>query len=152
GMSAPPPPPPTARAAGAGRPAHNPLPQDKLHALDLSPCFGNMSFADKTRLLEVATQKHLAAGGGLGKEGQISDQLWVLVTGKVRITQRGILLAEREGPLTLGEAALMEQEPRAATMTITEEAHVLEFERARLLAFLEPHMRNPAAQVFRAIA
>jgi len=107
---------------------------------------------DKTRLLEICKQRRYSPGEVLAREGEIGDHFWVLVTGKIKLTERGVFVIERKGPLTLGEAALMEQEPRAATITIVESAHVLEFERARVLAFFAPYMQNPAAQLYRAIA
>jgi hypothetical protein len=129
-----------------------PLPQAKIQALDLSPCFGQLSFADKTRVLEIAQGRRLAPGEILAKEGELGDKLWVMVSGKVAISEKGVLLAEREGSITLGESALMESERRSATVKAIDTVHVLEFDRARLLAFFEPHMRSPAAQVYRAIA
>lgn len=138
--------------SGAPISAPRPLPQAKVQALDLSPCFGELSFSDKTRLLEIARQRRLAPGEVLAREGEVANHLWVLVSGKVRITEKGVPLAERAGPATLGEAALMEQEPRSATVSAIDEVHVLEFDRSRVLAFFEPHMRNPAAQMYRAIA
>ncbi len=144
-----------AGATGAPQPPAKPAglpPFAKIAALDLSSCFGQLSFADKTRLLVIAKMRSLGAGDVLAREGEAAEHLWVLISGKVRISEKGVPIADRNGPLTLGEAALMEMEKRSATVTAVDTIHVIEFERAKLLAFLEPFLRNPAAQIFRAIA
>lgn len=100
-------------AAPASRPGSQtavpaaPLPQAKIQALDLSPCFGQLSFPDKTRILELAQQRRLGPGEVLAREGEIGDKFWVMVSGKVRITEKGTLIAEREGAATLGESSTL---------------------------------------------
>lgn len=58
----------------------------------------------------------LAAGQTLFNEGDQGDKMYVLLEGKADIFINGTVVEEAEPGALIGEIALIEQEPRAATV------------------------------------
>lgn len=59
---------------------------------------------------------HLAAGEALFKEGEHGDKMYVLQSGKAEIYVKGKLVEEAWVGAILGEMALIDDMPRAATV------------------------------------
>lgn len=51
------------------------------------------------------------------REGDLGDDMYIIVTGSVEVTKAGKLLAHIEAVAPIGEMALVEDEPRSATVT-----------------------------------
>jgi serine/threonine protein phosphatase PrpC len=110
--------------------------------------FGNLEYLDILELLGRFGERHVDAGEVIFKEGSVGDELYVIVEGRVEIRAQKRLLRILEAGLHFGEFAMIDRQPRSATVTAIEPTHLLvlsqeQFERlkredpARALAFYE---------------
>lgn len=111
---------------------------------------------------EIFDHLELPAGAVLIEEGQSGDEMFVLVSGRVRVT-KSMLLKDMVLPLAVvdnprkvlatldgsrhpvfGEIALIDQDTRSATVTVLEDAEFLRTDRTRFfsLAEREPLLAN----------
>jgi CRP/FNR family cyclic AMP-dependent transcriptional regulator len=94
------------------------------------PLFVDLGRRDLVRLGAVCRQREYAAGETLVRQGEAGAGLYVIISGRVRVTQRTAEGAERDlGPLgpgeVFGEMALLDDMHRSATVTATAPTRVL---------------------------
>ena len=89
----------------------------KVQALKGAPLFDSLSRKDLTQLARVSEDLEVEPGTVLCKEGEIGQEFFVIVDGKVKVTRKGRRIAMRGSPDFLGEIALLEELPRTATVT-----------------------------------
>jgi NTE family protein/lysophospholipid hydrolase len=124
----------------------------------LNALFGELD-ASALQDLEAALEWVEVAGGQtLFHQGDRSDDLYIVVNGRLRITvQNGDLagegrVLEEPGPgMAVGEIALLTREPRAATITAVRDSDLLRLRREAFDALLERHPRA-MMQIVRAAA
>jgi CRP-like cAMP-binding protein len=63
------------------------------------------------------------------REGERGESLYALVSGQVAVSRQGQLLAVLEAGQFFGELAVITQDPRSATVTVTEPAELLRLDR-----------------------
>lgn len=82
--------------------------------------FADLPDRDLARICDEAQEVHLDPGDVLFHEGDPGDRAFVVVTGQLEIhkaaDRRQILIAVRAEGEVIGEMALLEQEPRSATV------------------------------------
>jgi CRP-like cAMP-binding protein len=97
------------------------MPSDpKLDLLHSVPLFARLGKSDLQRLGQLADEVDLAAGKVLMREGEYGSEMFIVVSGNVRIEQSGQKVAELGPGDWLGEMALLSEGPRTATATATE--------------------------------
>ena len=77
----------------------------------------------------VASEEHFDTGDPLMREGEVGDSLYLIVEGTVRVHkgEREIVrLGERE---CVGEMAILDSEPRSASVTAVQDTLALRIER-----------------------
>lgn len=82
--------------------------------------FGAFAVLDevtRARLLADATRVSFAPGSDVIREGDPGDAVYAIVGGRVRVTQRGTVVASPRAPLVVGEMAVLSDEARSATVT-----------------------------------
>jgi CRP/FNR family cyclic AMP-dependent transcriptional regulator len=89
----------------------------KVQALKGVPLFQSLSRKDLTQLARVSEDLEVEPGKALCKEGEVGQEFFVIVDGKVKVTRKGRRLATRGGADFVGEIALLEDLPRTATVT-----------------------------------
>jgi CRP/FNR family cyclic AMP-dependent transcriptional regulator len=97
---------------------------DKAGVLGRVPLFQNLSKRDLARVSRIADEARCEPGKVLMREGASGREFMLIVEGSVRIMRRGMLIAHRGPGEFLGELALLDGEPRTATV-ITDEACTL---------------------------
>ena len=82
----------------------------------------------------------LAAGQVLFREGDAADSMFAVIEGKVDIVIHGQLVETVEAGGVFGEMALIEDQPRNATATVTAAAKVVKIDRKRFMFLVQ---QNP---------
>jgi CRP/FNR family transcriptional regulator, cyclic AMP receptor protein len=89
----------------------------KVQALKGAPLFDSLSRKDLTQLARVSEELEVEPGKVLCNEGEIGQEFFVIVDGKVKVTRKGRRVATRSSGQFVGEIALLEDVPRTATVT-----------------------------------
>jgi CRP/FNR family cyclic AMP-dependent transcriptional regulator len=123
----------------------------KVQALKGAPLFEGLSRKELVQLARVCEGLVVVPGKVLCKEGQIGQEFFVIVEGKVQITRKGRPLATLNSGDFLGEIALVTELPRTATVTAESPVRLLVLTRRDFLGVLD---NNPIVErkVLRALA
>jgi signal transduction histidine kinase len=112
--------------------------------LDATKLFQGLSSEEFRPIAALAQSRKYAAGQTVFQEGDPGDGIYVILEGKVQIAvgqgQQRILTVLSEGEF-FGEMAVVDCEPRSATVITVEEAHLYFIPRDPLLRLLETSPR-----------
>jgi CRP/FNR family cyclic AMP-dependent transcriptional regulator len=116
-----------------------------LEALRSVPLFASLTDAAATELRELLTIKNAAAGTQLFHKGDTGDAMYLIETGRVRISivdddQKEITLAELAQGDFFGEMSIIDGRQRSADTTVIEDARLAVLSRPNFLSFV---MSNP---------
>ena len=95
------------------------------------PLFRSLARDDRERLVADTTDHHYVPGQDIIREGDPSDRVFVVVSGRVRVletspeTQTEVLLAELGPGEVFGELGILREQPRSATVVAVETTHCL---------------------------
>jgi CRP-like cAMP-binding protein len=130
-------------ADGSGkRPADSPAAPARpagREAIDLIasvPLFASLSRRHLGHVAGVATTKRYAPGSALALVGKPADAFFVILDGRVRVEAPGRPIELAAGDF-LGEMALIDGEPRSATVVALADVFVLMVPRSKFLKLLE---------------
>jgi len=116
-----------------------------LEALRSVPLFASLTDAAATELRELLTIKNVAAGTLLFHKGDTGDAMYLIETGRVRISiidddQKEITLAELAQGDFFGEMSIIDGRQRSADTTVIEDARLAVLSRPNFLSFV---LSNP---------
>jgi hypothetical protein len=114
---------------------------DTLREISL---FRHLTMRELLAVMEILRIETFARGKRVMTEGEISDSLYVVLSGRLEVTRHGSHLAELGVGTHFGEMALLNQRPRAATVVAKEAARLLVMDRTN---FNELVRRNPTLGV-----
>lgn len=103
--------------------------------LEQVPLFAGLSRRHLGRVASVAAPKHYLAGAALVRVGAPADAFYIILDGDARVDIPGGAVALAPGDF-FGEMALIDGEPRAATVTAVTDMVVLVIPRSKFLALL----------------
>jgi CRP/FNR family transcriptional regulator, cyclic AMP receptor protein len=89
----------------------------KVQALKSAPLFDGLSRKELIQLARVSEDLEVEPGKVLCKEGEIGQEFFVIVDGKVKVNRKGRRVTTRSSGQFVGEIALLEDVPRTATVT-----------------------------------
>ena len=92
----------------------------KLDLLHSIPLFARLGKSDLKRLGQLADEVDVKAGKVLMRQGEFGSEMFVVVSGAVRVEQNGETINELGPGAWLGEMALLSEGRRTATVTTTE--------------------------------
>jgi CRP-like cAMP-binding protein len=105
--------------------------------------FAALSAQSLTNLASYGKFEEVAAGTQLVREGGTQDRLFVVVSGKVALTARrgtkDVPVSEAHSGECLGEAALLEPSPSAATLRVMENSVLWSLDITGLRIFISDH-------------
>lgn len=119
---------------------------DKAKALRQSPLFELVSNAELDVLGELSKPVRFARGEAIFTEGEVGASLYVLVSGEVEVVRRAPDGAEKplavlDAPAVFGEMALIDREPRSATVRARSDCVALQLT-AENFATFRKHSRD----------
>lgn len=104
---------------------------DHIELLQRMPVFGGLREAALRRLLDHALPVHKARGEAFFLEGDTADAMYVLESGRAAVTKRWgggeFLLHELAAGDCFGEMALMDLQPRSASVRALEPCEAIQF-------------------------
>jgi CRP/FNR family cyclic AMP-dependent transcriptional regulator len=123
-------------------------PSNLLQRLRSVPILAVLADAELAALTALMTQRRANAGETLVAEGEVGDEMLILLQGQVRLTKRTLddesytvaLHDEGETPI-FGEQALLDSDRRAATIEATRACELLVLTRERFERFGDEHPR-----------
>lgn len=83
------------------------------------PFFSNLSDETLKKIIFLFEQVILKKGDVLIKEGDHAEKMYVIIAGEVEVTMNGRHVATLSGHDFFGELALITNEPRTASVTVT---------------------------------
>jgi CRP-like cAMP-binding protein len=109
--------------------------RETIALLEQVPLFSGLSRRHLARVARVAAPKHCLAGAELVHVGASADAFYVILDGDARVDIPGRAVALEPGAY-FGEMALIDGEPRAATVTAVTDIVVLVIPRKKFVALL----------------
>ena len=108
--------------------------------------FGSLADVDLDRLVEITTVKQLAAKETLFHKGEHAIALYGVMKGRLKASASGadgkeVVFGLMDPGEVIGEIALLDSEPRSATVVAMEASELLCLDRRDFLPFLEKHPR-----------
>ena len=122
---------------------------DRRDVLKGIPLFEGMSDRELDMLLALTTTKKLKKRAYLFRKGDPGNALFAVLEGRLKATGEGrdgkeMVFSVMDPGEVIGEIALLDQQPRSATVQAVEDVTLLTLHRRDLLPFLE---RNPKAAI-----
>jgi CRP-like cAMP-binding protein len=106
---------------------------EKVLFLDSAPLFAGLSGEELAALAQITLEQEYQPDEVLFEEGQHPDHLYIIVSGKVEVFHR---VGERERPVAylgekecVGEMAILDDEPRSASVKAVEPTLALKVDR-----------------------
>ena len=97
-----------------------------LKSIDL---FRALPSEELAQIAEIAEEQPLAAGDPVFGEGEPGDALYLIVEGRVKVHKGDKQLVQLAVRDVFGEMAVLDSEPRSASVTVIEDAVVLKIGR-----------------------
>ena len=106
--------------------------------------FSSLSGADLDRLVEITSVRQLRAKQTLFHQGENAVSLYGVMNGRLKASAAGadgkeVVFALMDPGEVIGEIALLDSEPRSATVVAMEKSELLCLDRRDFLPFLEKH-------------
>lgn len=108
-----------------------------LEILRHVPLFAHCSDEDLARIARAADEIQVDTGRVLMSEGDIGREAFIVIDAEVEVTIGGKLIATLGAAEPFGEMALIEREPRNATVTVTKPGAVLVIGQREFAGLLE---------------
>jgi len=94
------------------------------------PLFADLSPADLKQVAAIASEELFGDGDVMAEQGEIGAEMFVIVSGEVRVTvaadgKADCEIARRKPGDVVGEMSIVSHEPRMASLTAVGEARVL---------------------------
>jgi CRP-like cAMP-binding protein len=113
---------------------------EKVLLLQDVDIFEHTSTEDLSHIAAIAEEIEYQSGDIIFKEGEISDSMYVVIQGKVRLTRddKEIMIAGKMQ--AFGTWALFDDEPRVATATALESTQLLRINKEEFIDLLADHV------------
>lgn len=100
------------------------------------PLFGSLTATELAEIARMAEVRLIEQGEAIMTEGAMGDGFFLLQSGELRVSAGGTFLTTLRPGACIGEMAVLEPGPRAATVTATRSSELLCFDRKRFEALL----------------
>jgi serine/threonine protein phosphatase PrpC len=101
----------------------------RMEALKGMPLFRYLTYKELVRVMNICQSREVAPGVGIIGEGETGDELFVIVSGKVRLHKGGETITELAAGQHFGEMALVDNSPRMASAEAVEPSRMLAIRR-----------------------
>jgi len=97
---------------------------DKVVLLKALSVFNAIAHEELVEVATLLTDRWASSGERIVEQGELGDCLYIIALGGVRVHDGERTLAHLESKQFFGELSLLDAEPRAASVTATEETHL----------------------------
>lgn len=101
----------------------------KLDILHKMPLFRFLTYQELVRVLNITDVREYATGDSVVEEGEEGDELFIVLTGKVRVHSGEAVYTELGQGQHFGEMALIDKAERSASVTAAEDSKLLSIKR-----------------------
>jgi CRP-like cAMP-binding protein len=108
----------------------------KRDVLMKMPLFARLDERELLRVMQVAEVSAYKPGETVVREGDRGDELFIMLSGRVRVSRGEAVLTEFGQGEHFGEMALLRSMPRSATVTAVEDSELISVRRADFFAIL----------------
>jgi serine/threonine protein phosphatase PrpC/CRP-like cAMP-binding protein len=98
---------------------------NRIEVLKRMPLFKHLTYKEVMRLLNVTTVKDYAPGENLITEGADGEELFIVLSGRLKLQKGGALITHVMRGAHLGEMALVDRSPRSASAVAEEPSRAL---------------------------
>ncbi len=99
--------------------------QNKVEVLKGMPLFRHLSYKEIMRVLNITQVREYKAGDPIIKEKETGEELYVILSGAVKLHKDGAFITQLSRGAHFGEMALVDRSPRSASATAEEPTRVL---------------------------
>jgi len=117
-----------------------------MQALKKVPLFKHLTFHELLQVMDLTSIRSFEKGQGIVAEGDLSDTIFVSISGTVEVVKGGRKIAELPASTVLGEMGLIDSEPRSASIVAAGPTRLLAICRKDFFALLRRE-RTLAAKV-----
>ena len=98
---------------------------DRILFLRHVPLFAALSPADLKQVAAIASEEVFLDGEVIAEEGEQGDAMFVIIAGEVRVCLNDVEVARRVSGEYVGELAVINREPRIATLIASDDVRTL---------------------------
>jgi len=103
--------------------------QLKLEVLKGMPLFRYLTYTELVRVMNITEMREVAAGEAVIREGEAGTEMFVLLSGAVRLHQEDAVITVLGKGDHFGEMGLVDRTPRSLSATVTEACRLLVIKR-----------------------
>jgi serine/threonine protein phosphatase PrpC/CRP-like cAMP-binding protein len=133
-------------AGDAGDAEGHALAKLKLETLQSATLFRYLNYQELVKVGNITDVRHFVVDEAIFTEGDEGDELFVVLTGEVRVQKGATTIVQLQSGEHFGEMALIDKEPRSATVTAVEDTRLLVMKRPDFL-YLIKHERDLAVKL-----
>lgn len=120
---------------------------EKVLILRSTDLFSQVPDEDLAEIAPFLESVYLDPGEVVIREGEVGHELYILVTGEVKVEREGVELSMMSEGAVFGDLAALDPEPRAATVTATTPTHALALSNEHLLGLFESNVEIAAGVI-----
>ena len=98
--------------------------------------FGHLTYKEQMAVLGIARERSASADDEIVREGASDTDLYLILSGKLRVEKNGLAIAELTPGRHFGEMSLLESRPRSATVRAITAARMLVVAQRDMLALM----------------
>jgi len=126
------------------------VPTSKVEAVRRLPAFAGCSERELAGLCQEADELDFLPGAVLMREGETSGEVFLILSGRVRVVHCGAIIASVGAGETVGEMGMIDSGPRSATVMADTPVRALVFGRRQVGGLLD--QAGPARAVARILS
>ncbi|NOY90194.1 MAG: Stp1/IreP family PP2C-type Ser/Thr phosphatase [Deltaproteobacteria bacterium] len=111
----------------------------KLEVLHKMPLFRFLTYQELVRVLNITDVRAYAMGATVVEEGDMGDEMFIVLTGAVKVHSGDAEIARLEPGQHLGEMALIDRAPRSASVSAVEATKLLSIRRRDFFDLIRKH-------------
>lgn len=100
------------------------------------PMFRYLSYTEMTKVLAIAHLKEFSAGSAVVKQGDPSDEMYIIASGETDVLKNNVKIAERKKGDFFGEMGIFDNAPRSATVMARSNVIAITIHRKDILELL----------------
>jgi len=111
----------------------------KLEVLHKMPLFRFLTYQELVRVLNITDVRSYAKGASVVQEGDMGDEMFIVLTGAVKVHSGDAEFARLEPGQHVGEMALIDRAPRSASVSALEPSKLLTIRRRDFFDLIRKH-------------